>query len=115
MSSFRIGQLDKRIVVEDSPDPEDEDNLIATGEIDPNATWPEFAKRWASIKPLTGRELFNAQQVQADVTHEIKMWHLPGMTPKMRIRFNSRYFYNIHVLNPDERGEETIVICRESV
>lgn len=33
--------------------------------------WPEVCKAWCSLEPLTGRELFQAQQVQSQTTHKV--------------------------------------------
>lgn len=117
MSNFRAGELDKRVVIEEPPDPTDADNITEAGEV--SGSWTTFATKWASIHPLTGRELFNAQQVQADVTHKVRMWWLPGVTTDMRLRIvNSsptRYLNIEHVINLRERNEELELLCKEAV
>ena len=37
---------------------------------------------WASIEPISGRELWQAQQVQSDVTHRIIMRYQAGTKPQ---------------------------------
>lgn len=78
-------------------------------------TWDDTATRYASIEPLTGRELFNAVQVQPDVSHRVTLRHYEGLTPANRLKFGARYFEIKSVLNTEERGLETVALCVEKV
>ena len=77
--------------------------------------WSTFATRSASVSPLKGRELFDAQQRYSEVTHKIVMRYLAGVLPKMRVSFDSRFFDINAVLNIDERGIELHLLCSEIV
>lgn len=70
-----------------------------------------------SIEPLKGRELFNARQVQPDVTHKVGMRFLAGLTPKHRIKYErggvTRFFDILAVMNVDERFREHQLMCKE--
>jgi SPP1 family predicted phage head-tail adaptor len=60
------GQYDKRVTVwENVPSTNDDGQQVETP--------VEFITRWASVKPLTGRERFLAQQTQADTTHRVRV------------------------------------------
>jgi len=78
------------------------------GELDPS--WSDLATRRAWIDPLRGREQFAAQQVQADVTHRIRMrWDttIDAMTSKHRIvnaNSTGQVFDIESVVNVDERN-----------
>ena len=87
----------------------------ATGEI--TKTWATLATVWAAVEPLSGREFFQAQQVQAEVSHKVTMRHYTGVTisPKDRLTFGSRTFRIEAVLNLEERNIETVILCREEV
>ena len=66
----------------------------------PMLTWVDYLKCSASVKPLSGRELFAAQAVQSEVTHHITIrWREalsdPRVLAAMRVAFKGRYF-NIH-------------------
>ena len=74
-----------------------------------------FATVWASIEPLSGRELFQAQQVQAEVTHRVRMRYLAGVTAKMTGLFGTREFQILSVINPEERNRELVLMCKEQV
>ncbi len=81
------------------------------------ANWTEISGGavWASVEPLTGRELYMAMQVQAQVTHKIKIRYVSGVTPKMRVVYGSRNFNIESVLNIEERNIEMHLMCKENV
>ena len=82
-----------------------------TGE--PSETWSTLGKAWAEVKPLSGRELFAAQQVEAQVTHQVTMRYRDDVMPDMRISHNSRVL-NIEIpINVGERGRELQHLCTE--
>jgi Phage head-tail joining protein len=41
-------------------------------------TWSHIPSRWASVEPLEGRELFEAHQVNAEVSHRVPLRWLAG-------------------------------------
>lgn len=77
---MRAGRLRHRVVIEQRT----EGTADAFGA--PALTWTTFATRWADVRPLQGRELFAAQQVQANVSHAVRLRHLAGVLPDMRLR-----------------------------
>lgn len=51
----------------------------------------EICTEWVTLEPLSGRELFQAQQVQALTTHKVTVTHSPTMatvksSDRMKIR-----------------------------
>jgi SPP1 family predicted phage head-tail adaptor len=78
-------------------------------------TWPILATMWASVEPLSGREQLLAQQVQAEVTHRVRVRYVAGVTAKMRITFGDRHFEILSVINPEERNRELELMCKELV
>lgn len=110
VNGFRIGELDQHVTIEAPPDP---DNLTSFGEVD--GDWTTFASGWAAIEPLSGRELFNAQQIHADISLQVKMWYVPDVTPKMRLKIGTRYLYIEQVTEPFSRRHELKMLCRESL
>lgn len=105
---MRAGKLRHRVIIE---------RLTATQDAagQETGTWGTFATRWASLEPLSGRELVNAQQVSAEVTHAITLRYLSGVVPKMRAVFGGRNFDIQSVLNRDERKVELELLVRERV
>lgn len=85
---------------------------------EPVITWTEVKTVRASIRPITGREFFASQEVQADVTHRIMMRFdtaLAAMTPKWSILFGTREFDIRQVRNIDEKGRWFELLCLERV
>lgn len=75
----------------------------------PVQEWVTYAKRWASVEPMSGRELARAQQVFAEVTHLIECRHVQGLTAKHRVKWGSRIFELGPPLNPGEQGGTTVI------
>ena len=87
----------------------------ALGEPIPN--WVTLITRFASVEPLTGRELWTAQQVQAGVTHKIGMRGHPEfvLSPKNRLIYHGRVFNVAFVRNVEEADVEIEAYCKEQV
>lgn len=78
-------------------------------------SWLTVNTVWSRIEPLSGRELFNASQVQPDVTHRVTLRYHPNVSPRWRFLFGDRTFNVLTVLNTDERNRELICMCMEAV
>jgi len=77
--------------------------------------WVEVCKVYASIKPLTGRSLFAAQQNHSEVTGDILMRYRPDIDAKMRVVYEGK-IYSIHaVIDPDLRHRELHLMVSEGV
>lgn len=81
---------------------------------EPTLTPTTQATVWAHIRPLTGRELFTAQQRAAEVTHFITMRY-PGftVTPEMQLTYGARSFDILSVLNIDELSVTLEILAKE--
>lgn len=81
---------------------------------EPPQSWSNLhANQPASVEPLSGRELINAQAVQSDVTHRVRMRYVSGIETKHRIMFGSRVLDIRAVRNVDERNTELEMLCTE--
>jgi SPP1 family predicted phage head-tail adaptor len=100
---MRAGRLRHRVVVET---PTEDINGGAT-------TWAPLATVYAGVEPITGREYFGAQQVQAEITHRVVMRYTAGVTAKHRVRFGARVFDIRAAINRDERNRELELLCVE--
>ncbi|MBA3562893.1 MAG: phage head closure protein [Gammaproteobacteria bacterium] len=83
----------------------------------PEVTWVNQAESVpASIEPISGREFFAAQQVQADATTRIRIRYRPGLTEKMRAVHTMdglTELYDIEsIIHLDERRREMHLMCR---
>lgn len=76
-------------------------------------TWMNIATVWAVIEPLSGREYFAAKQINAEISVRITLRYLPGVTTEVRAVFGGRIFEVLSVVNPEERCESLILMCKE--
>lgn len=86
------------------------DELDGTGQ---PASYSDWATVWAAVNPLSGRDLFAAQQLQSEVTHRVKIRYRAGVNSAMRVRFGTRIFEIDSVIDPEERHEELHLMCTE--
>jgi len=66
---------------------------------------------WARVEPLSGRELFQAQQIQASINTRFTIRHITGITPKMRISYDSKNYQIESVINTNEQNREIQLMC----
>jgi SPP1 family predicted phage head-tail adaptor len=88
----------------------------AVGE--PVTTWTDVATVWASVGPLSARDLFAAQQWQAEVTHRVRIRYAPDVADvqdSWRVLFGSRVLVIRTVRNIDERNVEIELLCSEGL
>lgn len=76
-------------------------------------TWTDVVELYAAVEPLRGREFFDAEQVQAEISHRVRIRYYPGVAPTMRFVFGTRHLAINTVINVDERRREIHCMCRE--
>lgn len=103
---MRAGLLRHRIVIE-----ERNETKSAQGGL--TSSWTTAALRWAEIMPLAGDELVNAQQIESTISHRVRLYYLPFLTTKLRIRFGQRVFGIKNIRNIGERNSEHVCLCTE--
>lgn len=108
---LRAGELRHRVTLQ-------WDTGITVNEVgETTAAWTDFAGPLpAHVEPLAGRELWNAQQIQPDISHKVTIRYLANVTSKMRVIYGQRTF---HIEGPPtnigEKNRELMLMCREAV
>ena len=106
---MRAGELRHRVTIQ---------RQLVPGKDDLNADiieWADIATVWAAVEPLTGREYFAAQQVNAEITVRVRIRYLAGVNSSMRVKFGARYFYiEAPPININERNRELVLMCKEA-
>lgn len=129
MKPVQAGKYRKRVYVQQLTEPPTDLAMADPYNAPPSplqdSNWGTTVVRWAEVLPLTGRELFQGQQVRQDVTHRVTMrWfrgapptgsYLPAVNPKMRLQLNGRTLQIASVINVEERNVELVLMCREEV
>lgn len=72
-----------------------------------------FATRWAKLQPLSGKELFKAQQTVAEVTHKVTIRYMPGVKANQLVQFGSRIFEIQYIENIEFLNLELHLFCLE--
>lgn len=78
-------------------------------------SWSTTHLAYADIQPIRGREFFNAEAVNSDVTHKVTIRYRAGITPKMRLLFGTRELHITSVINVNERNDCLELMCKEVV
>lgn len=75
--------------------------------------WERLAERYARVSPMSGTEEWNAQNVDAVLTHEVEIRYMEDVRTDLRVCFRGRVLHVESVVNPDERDERLLLMCRE--
>lgn len=83
-----------------------------------STTWTNVATVYASINPLTARELFLAGQQQMNVTHKIMIQYdstIAAIDNDWTVLFGSRVFVITGIRNINEMNEMVELLCSEGL
>jgi SPP1 family predicted phage head-tail adaptor len=78
-------------------------------------TWSTIATVWGSIEPLSGRELFAAQQVNALISARIRIRYRDDVNARMRVVHEAKSYDIQSVIDPETRHVELELMCAEGV
>jgi SPP1 family predicted phage head-tail adaptor len=104
---MNIGRLRKRVQLQQLVRNQDD-----FGEAVPS--YSTYATVWASVEPLQGRELEFAQQISAEITHKVTIRYNAAVTSEHRVVYGERILEIEAVINPEERNEMLILMCKEA-
>jgi SPP1 family predicted phage head-tail adaptor len=75
--------------------------------------WVLVVERWAAIEPISGREYYLAQERHAEVSTKVTLRYCPQATAAMRWKYGNRWYDVISVIHPNERHDDTVLMCNE--
>lgn len=73
----------------------------------PVAGWVRFARPWANIRTVNGREYAAADSDRSEVTTSIRIRYRTDITTSMRVAYKG-VIYKIHVVLPDEADRDYV-------
>ena len=76
-------------------------------------TWTTFATVRARKSHQTSREFFAAQKVNAEIAELFVCRYKSGVTTKMRVDFDSKYYDIAGANDPDGKKRELHILCKE--
>lgn len=77
------------------------------------AEWEDWCTVYASVLPLRGRELWEAQAAQSTIDHRVILRWRAGVKRSMRVVMGSRKFEVLYIIDQGERHEWLQLMCRE--
>lgn len=105
------GELRNKIIIKVQPANQDSYG----SKIEDTLLWNDFITCWSAILPISGREFFTAQQVNATVTTRIKIRYISAIIPGMRVLFGIKTYDIKAVIDIEERHKEIHLMCEEMV
>ena len=82
-------------------------------------SWQDVADLWAEIIPINtlsgaaSKKLLFGGQIQSEISHKVMVRYREGITPAMRLVFDSRIFSIRYVANIEERRESLELFVQE--
>lgn len=107
---MQIGKLRHKVELQARTEPPTRDGYGQR-----TSEWKTLKTVWASIEPATGKQLFVAQQIQAEISHVVTIRYYSGLTQNERVLFGTRIFDINFVRNVDERNVYQELFCKEAV
>ena len=104
---MRIGDLDKRIVLQYTTRTPD-------GMGGFTVAWVDAATVWAAIWPVSATETIQAAQATMTITHRIRIRYRAVLKASWRISWSGRYFNIVSVIDPNMSHRWLDVMCKEA-
>jgi len=79
-----------------------------------DVVWTDLATVWAAVWPISANEIVQSMQTNMILSHRIRIRYRSDLTSAYRIKFGSRYFNIVSLINPNERGEWLDIMAKES-
>lgn len=76
-------------------------------------TWQVVGQAWAHIEPLQGREVFEAQSLEARLSHRITLRGYFTLDTRWRLVWQGRPFQLYSLRNLDERQRTIVALAME--
>ena len=104
---MRIGDLDKRVVLQYSTRTPD-------GMGGFTVAWVDAATVWAAIWPVSAAETIQAAQTTMTITHRIRIRYRAVLKAGWRISYAGRYFNVVSIIDPNMAHRWLDVMCKEA-
>lgn len=75
--------------------------------------WDDVITVKAGIYPVSGKDYISAVQVNSEITHKVNLRYVPGLSADMRVKFGTRLFTIVAIMNFQEKDRELQLVCKE--
>lgn len=103
---MHAGQLDQRVTLQTATVTRD-----AVG--GPSESWADTVTVWARVRPLSGKQIAQAQQVSADVSTAVEIRWRAGITAAMRLKFADNRTAKVHWVEDYRREGRLVIVCED--
>jgi SPP1 family predicted phage head-tail adaptor len=104
---MKAGRLNQRVIIRQS-------TLVSDGSAGKTETWPAVKTVWASVEPLSGRELLMAQASGSETTLRVRMRYQSFVTAnKYRLETSGKTLMIVSVIDTEMAHEELVLECKE--
>lgn len=104
---MKPGTLRQRIIIQTSTTTTDGSGISTE-------SWTTFATVWASVEPLTMREMLSAAATDSKIDTRFIIRYRSGVLPTMRISYDSKYYNITQIINVGERDRELQLLASEA-
>lgn len=67
----------------------------------------------AAIWPTSAKEMLQGNAPTLTITHRVRIRYYAGFQGNWRIKFGSRFFSVVSIINPNEKNELLDIMCKE--
>lgn len=105
---LQIGKMRQRVTLQ-------QPTLTQNSYGEPVAAWSDVQELWASILPASGMERYvsGGEQLQASVTHRVRMRYRSDVSPIMRLTWGTRTLEIDSIQDPSGKTAEMVLLCKE--
>ena len=101
---MRAGALDTLISIEQKTE-----TIDAVGGV--INSWAEYKPAWAEILTQSGKEFISAKEINSSVEMVLKIRHLGGIIPGMRVNNAGDYYNILSAFDPNNQRTTTMMYC----
>lgn len=105
---MHIGKLNQRVEIQTVTETRN-----SFGEV--SKTWATTGKRWASVVPLTGRELELNRQIHNQVDYKVTLRHSIDIHPSQRILWKGKVLEILSTINVNTANLQWDCLCKEVI
>lgn len=69
---------------------------------------------WAAIWPISASEQVQAMQTVMTISHRIRIRYRANIRPSWHIKYGTRYFNVVSIINPNEENEMLDLMVKEA-
>jgi len=103
-----IGDMNKRIELQYA-------TKVSDGMGHFTETYITAATIWASLWPVSARELTQSMQTDMVISHRIRIRYRSVLRPSWRIKFGENFYNIVSIINPNMKNEYLDILAKEAV